>query len=1146
MEPVYMNENRYTYLVGSYRASSTGNYQAESPETQFEKEVQALYLDGQEYLHREEYYLALQSFQELMALILHIADPEMPIDPNVFPVFAAPLHLELLDVLANTAATILEETPVIRYEFPPALVSERSILPGPVLEELKPALQSGLHITSHHAHVGEHLQAALSAVEKEQWRLANRHYALALEKTPDSDILLRASLFHDVAVLQEKAGNQEKALEAGKRSLQLFAGTKVPEAQVHALDTASGILRRAGKIDEAETVAKRATEIRRTTNINPILSAEPSPTVRPYVTRVMPFLGDAGLAGLPGEGDVQVRSTADAPKLMAMKYVPAEQVTKSLVIMGAETQAAITLGDHAAENVKGFLQTVADTVDLEMIMGYYLDPVQLVAYLPHMYFFAIPMSIGDCLAGMGNLQEAAKQYLSVLPYPFINRKYEIVKLWTRLAQVYLARADLAYRRAKDDSSKYTAAREIYELIVQADGTLDANSPLYKDSKFASIKARVENFVAAADRMAVKENPAITIRVLDALSKLGQIGMGLNFFGFGPDYVPPFSFQYLQNTAQYFAKQASQIEQRYIQFKSQAENEELRREQLDQQAEVARQTVILEERGVAEAQAAVGVAEANLNYTEVRRQNAVQAKADFAAVRWELLELSQLEAWANAASVDADDEVMLEVPAEYGYRYYTTASKRRSHVVQELSARRTRISHDLESDKLQRAINDAVAYKAVAQAQVDQANARLAVTRQRVEVAKLQQRHAEENRDFLDMKEFSARLWYELALVARGLKQRYLDMATEIAFLMERAYNAETERGLSVIRYDYSNSATNNLMGADMLLADIDYLTYDHLTTVTTKKNPVKRVISLADFDPMAFHQLLQTGDCAFATALEDFDREFPGLYLCKLRNVEVVFVGLTGSGTVVGSLRNAGVSQFRLADGSVVARSYPADVMAISNYEIRQDALAFRVNPNDLRLFENNGIATLWQLSLPADANDLDFRDILDVQLVLYFDGFWNPTLESTIRAALPGTGTASRGISMRMSFPDEMYYLKHQGDAELSLDAGMFPRTQRDLVRTLVTLKALGKPGTVDSLTLRLTSANHGVEIVATTDAQGEINDSTPGAPLDALKNEAMLDDWTIQITAADNALLVVDGALDLSGLDDILMFFEYSFTYR
>jgi len=78
----------------------------------------------------------------------------------------------------------------------------------------------------------------------------------------------------------------------------------------------------------------------------------------------------------------------------------------------------------------------------------------------------------------------------------------------------------------------------------------------------------------------------------------------------PDYAPPFSFEYLQNTARYFAQQAAQIEERYIQFKSQAENEQLRRDQLNQQAEVARQSVVLEQRGVAEAQRGIDVAAAD--------------------------------------------------------------------------------------------------------------------------------------------------------------------------------------------------------------------------------------------------------------------------------------------------------------------------------------------------------------------------------------------------------------------------------------------------------------------------------------------------------------------------------------------------------
>ena len=118
--------------------------------------------------------------------------------------------------------------------------------------------------------------------------------------------------------------------------------------------------------------------------------------------------------------------------------------------------------------------------------------------------------------------------------------------------------------------------------------------------------------------------------------------------------------------------------------------------------------------------------------------------------------------------------------------------------------------------------------------------------------------------------------------------------------MERAYNAETERGLGVIRYDYSRTTSGNLLGADMLLADIDYFTLDHVTTTKTKKIPVKRTISLADSYPMAFQSLKTTGSCSFETELADFDRDYPGYYLAKMRNVELVFVGITGATSIAG------------------------------------------------------------------------------------------------------------------------------------------------------------------------------------------------------------------------------------------------------
>jgi hypothetical protein len=832
---------------------------------------------------------------------------------------------------------------------------------------------------------------------------------------------------------------------------------------------------------------------------------------------------------------------AAAPVLLGTQLLGAPATEKIFRISSAAVGVpALSLAGDVTANVKNYLQAIVASDNLALVHAYGLGYVEIVAYLPSMYFFVLPMVIGDCLAGLGNYSEAEQQYRSTLTYPYINLRYEALNLWNKLAATYLELGDEAYRNAKDNVALYPTAKAFYERIIRTGRTLDPASPLYQDPKFAQIRTRVQNFINAGLAPGFNDNPALLAKVLEANVKLNQIQSGLNFFGFAPDYAPPFSFEYLQNTAKYFADQASHLEQSYIQFKSAAENETLQREQLDQQADVARQSVVLEQRGVAEAQAGLNVAQANLNYANVLQQNAVQARNQFNAVRDQLLELSGLEAWANAASVGQDDEVSLTIS---GYSYYNVSGKRRSLVVQDLENQKNRISNDLEAARLDREVTAAAAYTAVAQAQIQQAQARVAIANQRVAIAQLQQRNAEENRDFMDLKEFNARLWFDLAKEAKRLTHRYLDMATEIAFLAERAYNAETERGLNVIRFDYRFTPAGNLMGADRLMADLDYFTLDLVTTTRTKKAPLKRVISLADAFPMAFYQLKTTGSCHFQTSLAMFDRQTPGLYLCKTRNVELQFVGIANA-TLAGMLRNGGVSSFRRPDGTVITRMYPADVMPLSVYELRQDALAFRVNPNELRLFENNGIETQWQIDLPRSANDFDYNDILDVQLVLYYDGFFSPALEQTIRAALPAGGSAARAISVGMLFPDELFYLKSNGEAQLVFDETLFPRNQLNLKRTKLTLKASGPAAA--NLTLNLASQNHAASLRVTTDANGQVAGSAPADPLGALRGEALLDTWTVRILAAENPALVAGGKLNLQGLSDLMVFFEYDFQYR
>jgi hypothetical protein len=1165
MEPQYFSENRYTYLVGSWRRSINSDYVTESPEGAFEQHLQELFMTGQTHLQHEEFTLALNVFQDAMALILKTVHPTLPLDFGAFnPRF--PMDVTLVDVLTAKTADILLKTSPVQYALPASLVGPQSMVSAQVLTALQPLVESGLRVTSFHKDVETSVGAGLEAAARNDWGSAISLYEAALAETPATELAIRGGLQHDLAVLNEQAANRPKAQELAQASVASFTEAKITDAQVQALATTSGIFARSGNTQKATELNTRLTEIANTNILQSIVSSETVVSTGTQVTgtrlgtgtistsRLSPLAG--AVSPLAGSRlgtltrDVRARAASPAlaldpaaPQLMGLRFVKEATSVKALTIKGIDTQATIELTQAgAAASTTRFLQTIAETKDIGLLTGWF-TPIHFVAYVPHMYFYVLPMSIGDCYAGMGNLDDARQSYASVLVYPFINRNYEIIKVWTRLAQSLLDLGDQAYRRAKDDLTASAAATAFYEQIVLGNKTLNNDSQLYAAAQFAGIKTRVTAFLAAPNPTQVADNPAILTIVLDAHGKLQQIAAGLNFFGFAPNYTPPFSFEYLQNTARYFAQHASQTEQRYIQYKSQAENEEFRREQLDQQAEVARQTVILEQRGRTEAQRGVEVALASQAYAQVQTENAVAARDDFDNARWELLELSTIEAWANASSVDRDDQVKLSIS---GYDYYGADHKRRNVVLKELAYQRTLLSQDLEAARLDRAVTSAQAYEAVTQAQIGQAQARVAVAEQRVAIAQLQQRQAEENRDFLDMREFGARLWYELAQQAKRLTRRYLDMATEVAFLMERAYNAETERGLSVIRYDYQSTASGNLMGADQLAADIDSFTVDYVTTTKAKKNPVKKIISLADAYPTQFHRLKASGLCTFETRLADFDREHPGLYLAKLRNVEVMFVGLGGVRSVAGTLRNIGVSRFRTAAGAIVDRLYPADVMVLSQYEIRADALAFRVNPNDLQLFENNGIETFWRLDLPPDANDFDYSDLLDVHLVLYYDGFYDRNLEQQVRATLPAAGSASRVVSMKFVAPDELFYMKNQGEAELVFDATMFPRTQKDLVRTTNVVKLTGRPDVVRQLTLRLVSDALGGELVLTTDANGEVLGAAAGSPLASLQGRPVLDRWRLAIRAADNPQLATGGALDLGGLDDVSVFFEYTFNYR
>ena len=75
--------------------------------------------------------------------------------------------------------------------------------------------------------------------------------------------------------------------------------------------------------------------------------------------------------------------------------------------------------------------------------------------------------------------------------------------------------------------------------------------------------------------------------------------------------------------------------------------------------------------------------------------------------------------------------------------------------------------------MQNEIEAADAYRQVAQQQVEQARARVAVAEQRIRIAGLQAQYASENLAFLNGREFSSAMWYDLAREARRVARRYI-------------------------------------------------------------------------------------------------------------------------------------------------------------------------------------------------------------------------------------------------------------------------------------------------------------------------------------------------------------------------------------
>lgn len=363
-------------------------------------------------------------------------------------------------------------------------------------------------------------------------------------------------------------------------------------------------------------------------------------------------------------------------------------------------------------------------------------------------------------------------------------------------------------------------------------------------------------------------------------------------------------------------------------------------------------------------------------------------------------------------------------------------------------------------------------------QIAAAEIRLAVAEKDLDNHDLQIQHAREVGDYLRDKLTSEELYDWMIEDLSTVYFESYKLAYDVAKGAEKAYRFERAvDSSSYITFGYWDSLKKGLLAGEKLVHDLRRLEVAYLEQ-NAREYEITKHVSLSALAPAELVKLRETGTCAFTIGEEQFDYDFPGHFLRRLKSVSLTIPTVTGAyGSVNAtltlegsdvrtkpSLRQGSVKYKKSgADDDRFSRQYVAVTARIATSNAQNDAGMFDPNLRDERYlpFEGAGaVNSAWKLSLPPATNGFDVATTSDVVLHLRYtarDGGAKLASEAIAEVVKPTSLPArQRLISARAEFPEawERFINPPAGATEqalvLSVDASMFPYLSGELGMTV------------------------------------------------------------------------------------------------
>ena len=251
-----------------------------------------------------------------------------------------------------------------------------------------------------------------------------------------------------------------------------------------------------------------------------------------------------------------------------------------------------------------------------------------------------------------------------------------------------------------------------------------------------------------------------------------------------------------------------------------------------------------------------------------------------------------------------------------------------------------------------------------------------------------------------------------------LRYSLLTRAQVAAKQAQEAFNFERDTDTNLIRDAYYDDDRKGYTSAESLLRDLGGLDFIDLTGRTQKAMQISHTVSLRKHYPISFLALKTTGGARFTTALEEFDRWFPGTYAQRIKEIRVEVLRGEEVVRARGYISNDGVSIVRFRDTENKRKVDNVNVFAEPDEDLTRlcykrlqrrrhvDTMAFpdfdsylyedrmrNLQNRERNFFENIGLESSWIIELLPD-QPLDFSQISDVRIEFQYEALFDENLK--------------------------------------------------------------------------------------------------------------------------------------------------------